>query len=271
MSEPILVATDFGARNDRAVDRALQLGHQLGRPVVLGHVIAGQAKEVEGQALHAMVRGCLPDPDAAVDFAFCHGSKVGVALAALAQDRRAAMIVMGVARFHSIGDYVLGTAVDHVLRNGDAPVLVVKQRPHSPYRKIGVASDFSDISRDALLRAAALFPEAELHLIHAYRVPFAGWQKAEQVKDQVYEAEAKVLDAFLANLPMPVTARLTTHMAYGALPKAIGQVIAEKGIDLLVLGSHGESGFRHATLGSQAIELLRTSAIDTMVIRPAQK
>ncbi|MFC3099672.1 universal stress protein [Altererythrobacter lauratis] len=270
MNEPILVATDFGARNDRAVDRALHLGRQLGRPVVLGHVIAGAAKEVEGHALHAMMRGCLPDPDAPVDFACSYG-KVGEALARLAQERRAAVIVMGVARFHSIGDYVLGTAVDHVLRHGDAPVLVVKQRPHSPYRKIGVASDFSDISHDALLRAAALFPDAELHLIHAYRVPFAGWQKAEQVKDQVYEAEVKVLDAFLEKVPASVAARLTTHMAYGALPKAIGQVIAEKGIDLLVLGSHGESGFRHATLGSQAIELLRTSAIDTMVIKPAQK
>lgn len=267
MNEPILVATDFGARNDRAVDRALQLGKQLGRPVVLGHVIAGANKDVEQDVLDTMMRTCLPDPAAQADFAYCTG-KIGDALSGLADEKHAAMIVLGVARFNSIGDHVLGTAVDLVLRHCSQPVLVVKRRPHAPYRKIGVATDFSDISLDALVRAAALFPEGELHLIHAYRVPFAGWQKAEHVKDQVYEAEAKVMAEFMEKVPADVAARVSTHMSYGGLHKAITQVITDQGIDLLVLGSHGESGFRHVTLGSQATELLRTSTIDTMVISP---
>lgn len=267
MNEPILVATDFGARNDRAVDRALQLGKQLGRPVVVAHVLAGATRELDHSHLDSLMRGVLPDPDATVEFAYRTG-KIGDALAGLAMEKQAAMIVLGVARFNSLGDYVLGTAVDHVLRHCAQPVLVVKQRPHRPYRLIGVATDFSGISLDALVRAAALFPDSELHLIHAYRVPFEGWQKAEHVKDQVYEAEAKVMDEFVQNIPAEVAARVTSHMSYGGLHKAITKVISEKGLDLLVLGSHGESGFRHATLGSQASELLRTSIIDTMVISP---
>ncbi len=269
MNEPVLVATDFSARNDRAVDRALMLGKQLGREVVLAHILDGKANDpVDTDRLDSQMRACLPPGDSTVTFAYGRG-QIGEALAATADEVGAAMLVVGVARYNAIGDYILGTAVDHVLRRCSQPVLVVKRRPNAPYCAIGVATDFSGVSRTALIAAANLFPDLPIHLINAYRVPFEGWQKAEHVKDQVHAAEARVFDEFMESVPAAIAARVARHMSYGGLHKAIAKVVEEQGVDLLVLGSHGESGFRHATLGSQASELLRTSSVDTMVVSPA--
>src|SRR3546814_4410211 len=78
------------------------------------------------------------------------------------------LIVTGVARYNSIGDYLLGTVVDHIVRRAQAPVLVGRRRPAHPYRRIVVATDLSDCSRAALLSAARLFPGADFTLVHAF-------------------------------------------------------------------------------------------------------
>src|SRR3546814_13711138 len=48
-------------------------------------------------------------------------------LATIAAERASALIVPGVARYNSIGDYFLGTAVDHIIRTAAQPVLVVRR------------------------------------------------------------------------------------------------------------------------------------------------
>ncbi len=270
MKQPILVATDFSARTDRAIDRAFLLADQLDGEVVLAHVLEHKpGKPVDTAQLDRAVKDVLPGDGADTRIIYPEG-RIGEAIHDAAEQLGAAIIVMGVARYNSIGDYFLGTAVDHVLRHCAQPVLVVKKRPRGPYRRIGVATDFSQTSLEALKQAARLFPETPLHLIHAYRVPFEGLQKAEYVKDQVRDAEAKVFAEFMASVPEDIAARVTTHLVYGDPHRGIASTVVEEDLDLLVLGSHGESGFRHATLGSQANALLGYSAIDTIVISPVR-
>jgi nucleotide-binding universal stress UspA family protein len=47
----------------------------------------------------------------------------------------------------------------------------------------------------------------------------------------------------------------------------VDDVMAETGADLLVVGSHGESGFRHATIGSVANMMLEMSELDTLMVK----
>lgn len=268
MPYPILAATDFSARADRAIDRALLLGEQLGREVILAHVVdAGPDAVINQAALDRQMADCLQSKAAIARFIYPRG-KIGAALASAAEAEQADLIVIAVARHNAIGDYILGTAVDHVLRHCRQPVLVVKRRAHAPYRSIGIATDFSEPSLSALVQAAELFPDLPLHLIHAYRVPFEGWQKAEPVRDQIRDASAAVFTEFMARVPADIAARVIKHLAYGDPHTAINTVVEAEQLDLLVLGSHGESGFRHAMLGSQANALLATSTLDTMVISP---
>src|SRR3546814_4312648 len=77
-------------------------------------------------------------------------------LATIAAERTSDLIVTGVARYNSIGDYFLGPAVDHIIRNAAQPVLVVRRRVTGAYDRLLVATDLSDCSREAFLAAAAL-------------------------------------------------------------------------------------------------------------------
>ncbi len=268
MSGSIVVATDFSARADRAVDRALMLGKELGRDVELVHAIEyAPGNKLDTAALDERMRAVLPETDVPVTFSYPEGS-VPAAIAGHAQDVDAAMIVLGVARFNSVGDYFLGTAVDRVIRGTGKPVVVVKKRPHRGYGKILVATDFSDPSREAIDLVASVFRDAELHLLHAFYVPFEAWNKAKYVADEIEGEAREKLAAMCDDLPQHVQSRIKTHLVRGNLCAAVNKVTSEEGIDLVAVGSQGESGFRHATIGSQASAVLENADADTLVIGP---
>ena len=179
------------------------------------------------------------------------------------------LIVTGVARFNHVGDFLIGTAVDRVIRHATAPVLVVKQRPHGPYPSILVATDYSSCSRQALLTAAALFPDAALHLVHAYHVPYEGWLRSDEVKQEVTREAQEELDAFVQDpaIPETVRARISARLGYGEPHTVVWDAADDVGAILVVFGTHGRSGFIPAVIGSMAETLLRYVPCDTLVVR----
>ena len=135
--------------------------------------------------------------------------------------------------------------------------------------------DFSDTSRHALRHAAAL----------------AAWYDARLTVLHVMPAEGEVpigggLGEGAVTLPLPtpeqVLARLSEEVtASGAAPRAptllvasgrahaevLGQ-IDQLGADLLVLGTHGRSGFQRLFLGSVTEKLLRTAPCPVLTVPP---
>lgn len=267
--KPVLVATDLSARSDRAIDRATMIAQQRGvRLLVLHALVPGSRLESRLVEAEAAIRATLPDPRADVDVIPAMGSAPDMIVKASAS-ADCELIVTGVARFNHVGDYFVGTAVDHVVRNAIAPVLVVKQRPHEPYGSILIATDYSSCSRAALLTAAALFPEAAIHLVHAYRVPYESWLPSDGVKEEMAAEAQKQLDAFVqaSDIPDVVRARINCHLGYGELPSVIADTANQINADLVVVGTHGRSGFLKAMIGSMAENLLRSVSADTLMVR----
>ena len=131
--KPILVATDLSARSDRAIDRATFLAQQWGvRLFVLHALEPGSRLEAKPELAEQAIRAALPDPEADVGIVPAIGPAPTVIVEAAAS-AGCGLIVTGVARFNHVSDFLIGTAVDHVIRHATAPVLVVKQRPHGPY------------------------------------------------------------------------------------------------------------------------------------------
>lgn len=61
MTRPIVVATDFSARADRAIDHALMLGAQWRAPVALVHAVTRKAAEqMDSSVLEAKMRSVRP-------------------------------------------------------------------------------------------------------------------------------------------------------------------------------------------------------------------
>src|SRR5690606_38837941 len=221
----VLLASDFTARSDRPFDRARQIAEQRGGSLVIVHVVEKSTTLPEDQTVERL-RADLPEGAADVELVLRYGS-APKELAALAGERDSDLIVTGVARYNSVGDYFLGTAVDHILRNARQPVLVVRRRATAPYRRLLVATDLSDCSREALLAAASLFPEAAITMVHAFSVPYERWLKSEQVSADV-EAEVRgELDAFLADLDPKVRDRLDARLTEGETSSVVVEALAQ--------------------------------------------
>lgn len=267
--KPILVATDLSARSDRAIDRATLLAKQWGVRLIVLHALEPESRlEAKPELVEQAIRAALPDPQADVDIVPAIGPAPTMIALAAAQTG-CSLIVTGVARFNHVGDYFIGTAVDHVVRHATAPVLVVKQRPHAPYTSILVATDYSSCSLEALLTAARLFPDAALHLVHAYHVPYEAWLRSEEVKQEVTREAQAELEAFVADpaIPDTVRARISARLGYGESHTVVWNAADEVGANLVVFGTHGRSGFIPAVIGSMAESLLRCVPHDTLMVR----
>lgn len=268
-NKSILVATDLSARSDRAVDRAVFLAYQwTARLIVLHAVERGSRLETKPDKVERAIRAVLPNPDADVDIVPVLGPAPAM-ITQTAEKSGCALIVTGVARYNQIGDFFVGTAVEHIVRHASAPVLVVKQRSRGRYRKILVTTDYSSCSRAALIKAADMFPDAELHLLHVYHVPYETWLNSDEVKREVKEEEEANLDAFLNDpaIPAGVRQRTTASLGYGETTSVVSQVAEEIGADMVAIGTHGRSGFVHAVIGSMAESLLCYVPLDTLMVR----
>lgn len=261
----VLLASDFTARSDRPLDRAIRLAEERQASLAIVHVLEKSAQNDEAEIIPRL-RAELPDAAQHADLIVREGSAPKV-LAAVAAERASDLIVTGVARYNSIGDYFLGTAVDHIIRNAEQPVLIVRCRAAEPYRRLLVATDLSDCSRAALMAAAALFPDAAITMVHAFHVPYEGWLKSDDVKTNVREEVQQELDAFLAGIDRSVQTRLDTHLVEGETGSVVLQELSRTNADLLVLGTHGRSGFAHATIGSHAEALLALVNVDVLMVR----
>ena len=265
---PILVASDLSSRADRPVDRAIRLGQQLGRPVCLVHVRDDEGEGGESEELERFVRRNLPDGSDDIEIYLPSGS-VAEEIAHTADEVDAAAIVCGVARFNNFYDYIIGTAVDAIISRASHSVVVVKQRPQGEYRKLMVAIDFSDDSAHAAAAAVRLFPEAEITLVHAYKVAYEGLQQASHLRDETREEHEASLAEFLARPELAgLKGKAESKLVYGDVGGALLDASKELDPDLVVAGTHGAGAVRRATLGSTASQMLQWLPYDMMVVPP---
>jgi len=266
----IAVATDFSARADRAIDRALQISRSQSRKLCVLHALdVVEAENADWSALHRKMRSSVgtDEEKGAVEFVFPEGSPPK-AIASACNERDAELLVIGPARYNSLGDYFLGTSVDYVLRHTQLPLLVVKNRVRSPYDRIVAGTDFSPESAHAIIAAARLFPNAAVHVVHAWHVPFEGWNRDAYVADEMVEGEGGKMEKFLRRLAErePRLSDATSELVRGGPIKAINAGLEKAPGALVVLGSHGNSGWRQAAIGSVTSDLLRFVESDMLVV-----
>lgn len=275
MTNPnILVATDFSSRADRAIDRALQLGRDTKSPVrFLFALEPGKKDQPSLEDLDRRMEQCVGYPKGtdqgggAIEYLYPEGSPP-VAIALACEESDAGMLLIGPERYNSFGDFFLGTAVDYVLRHTVKPVLIVKKRCRDAYTHIVAGTDFSPGSAHAIIEAARMFPDAAIHISHAWHVPFEGFQRDGYVAGEVEGQEAERLGAFVKALATrePRLAEATTGLVRGGAFDAVKDGLKRYTNALVALGSHGATGFRQATLGSNTSDMLRFLDADILVV-----
>lgn len=175
----------------------------------------------------------------------------------------------GISRRDEIGDFLIGTTVERMIRQADAPVLVVKERGQQHYERRLVATDFSDCSGWALLTAIEMFPTAEISLVHAYHVELEKLRGREGPAAAKQAEIASRLDAFLekARLSAEAQARLDVNVDYAGVLAVAKDHVRVNNTDLAVIGTHGRSALATAIIGSTARALLGSLDCDVLLVR----
>lgn len=209
----------------------------------------------------------------------CHvvEGSAGRALVELAARVEAELVVVGATRRGRLWRNLLGTTAERVVRTAEVPVLVVHQPFAHPVRKLLLATDLSAASGALLDRgaeaAAALFGPA-LERRGVLVVAFDTMVPPPLSSDAVREMAAVALRRFLDARPWG--AQAGTAVRVGEPAREIVVEAQEWGADLIVLGTHGRSGFARFLLGSTAAATLRGAACNVLVVpgaparRPAE-
>jgi universal stress protein A len=144
-------------------------------------------------------------------------------------------------------------------------------------KRILVPVDFSDASRQALVYAgelAACFG-AELELLHVWDVPpyippeamvgvpgtdarSLGQLAREHARDEM----ARLLADYQGKLPIA-----ETLLESGDPARVIVEVAERRESDLIVIGTHGRTGFSHLLLGSVAEKVVRRATRPVLTVR----
>lgn len=266
----LLLAADLSARGDRPLERALQLARQWDARLVALHVVERMPPGEDRAALGERARAVLLEEVSGHDQAFeieVRFGTVGDQVLAMAAEVAADLIVTGVARHNDLGDYVLGTTVDRLVRESAIPILVVKRRVRRDYRKLLAASDYSACSALSL-EVLPAFPEAAAALVHAYHVPFEGFIDREANMPDIRDYDRAERDRFVAALSPGIRERLQMVDEYGPVEQVIVRTVREQGFDLAIVGTHGGGGWSRVLIGSTAESLLGVLPCDVLMVPP---
>jgi len=289
---PILAATDFSAHAGAALERAAHIARRLGAPLVLLHV-------VERYHLDAL-RRLAPDAGGLGEVRWPEQAKAdldrrareleqshGVAVAAevrigrvfeeiaeCAAARNAVLTVIGAHGEHFLRDLFLGATAQKTVRRNAGATLVVKRPATAPYRHALVPVDFSRGSRLALAAAGQVAPEARLHLLHAYEVPFEGKLYyagiAQAVVDEYRESAQldadRELRAFVAEVEGAERAS-SARVVHGYAPEIIVKVARQLDADLIAIGAQGRSEVSYLMLGSVSLHVVLEAPCDVLVAK----
>lgn len=138
------------------------------------------------------------------------------------------------------------------------------------FNKILVPLDRSALAEQAVGQAAAIaraeHSTIDLVLVHE-PFPFAGYIDYPWAAEES-SYELKYLEAIAAEIKSGAGVSATCAVLRGAPAEMICRRAADGGADLIVMTSHGRTGFSRSWLGSVADAVMRHVSIPVLVLRP---
>jgi nucleotide-binding universal stress UspA family protein len=294
--ERILVPLDFSPASMEALDYAVSLAKQFRAATHLVHVyLPDEASSVPG-AGHLLLQSAEAIERLNEELTGIHRKHVPTfrpenchvrtgqpyqEIVRLACAIDADLIALATRGYSGLKHLLLGSTAERVVRSAPCPVLVVRKRKQKSkpasklfaIRTILVPVDFSTCSLAGMEYAAFLAKSlhATLRLFYV-TYPYADYVFVDRagarlsgLAEAVEEAARQEMDAlqqmdFLRGVPVQ------TEMRAG---RAIDEICGAGGqpeIDLIVISTHGRTGFKHALIGSVAEHVVRYAECPVMVV-----
>ncbi len=143
------------------------------------------------------------------------------------------------------------------------------------FTRILVPTDFSGQSDAALDYARAIAGKfgSTLYLLHVIEAPFvSGALGSEAFIGDTPAAQMELIQESQTRLSHRITPadrtrfNATGEIVSGTTAHSIVEYAAERGIDLIVMGTHGRSGVAHLLMGSVAERVVRTAPCPVLTV-----
>jgi nucleotide-binding universal stress UspA family protein len=292
----IVAATDLATPSRHAADRAARMAKTHGATLTLVHTLGATAlddlrrwlnqSDVAQAAVEADARDRLHA--LALDLGERHGLKVQERLVTghpvdsvthHAGETDADLVVTGTRGAGFFRGVIVGSTAERIAKRSGRPVLMVRQTPHEPYRRVLVPVDFSPWSAMAITLALQAAPRATLILMHAVEVPFEGKLRLAGVDEKLVgryrdaaRSEARQKLQALAEHAGLAADRYRLVAPDGASPwMQIVQQEQEHDCELIVIGRQGRHAVDELLLGSTTRMVMSECSADVMVSTHTRK
>lgn len=186
------------------------------------------------------------------------------------------VIVMPTRGREGLGQHVLGSVTERVLRRADVPVLTISPAASPnvqyPHDTVLVPVDDSDPANRAIDRGVNLasYYGGSLHLVHVVESGQDDDGLLEVGDDIEIDREdltAEILRDASERVPASFSGPITSERTRGeTVPAGIREYVADHEIDIVVMGTHGRTGLDQYVVGSTTEGLVRTSSVPVMVV-----
>lgn len=284
----LLAAVDLGPMTEGVLARAADLGRRCGAPVDVANVLedlpvflyqSAPAEELQT----VLERNTSWSRDQLATLADRHSDIRGIhtVTGILAQEARdladriaADLLVIGAHERHGIA-VLFRDRSDEILHRAGRDTLVVKRSAPdtAPYRQVLAAVDLAEeaerivtrAARIASLHGAAL---TLLHVIDSFPVDRSNTMIVPEDQDPLEYQRAAALRHLesLADQAGVLQADRKVAVSARKASREIPAIAAERGVDLIVTGSHGPQGLGRL-LGSTADGIVHRAPCDVLVVR----
>jgi nucleotide-binding universal stress UspA family protein len=143
-----------------------------------------------------------------------------------------------------------------------------------PIKKVLAPTDFSDISVETIACASELTAHFGAEMIVAHVIPpiptlpsdphynFEVPAYQDALRENAYR---QLTDAI--NKQVGDQVKATPYVSYGDPAKEIVRISGDENVDLVVIATHGLTGWQHIVFGSVAERIVRTSKCPVITIR----
>ncbi|AXG10821.1 universal stress protein [Haloplanus rubicundus] len=261
MYDTILVPTDGSDVAVVAADAAVTLAQRFGADVRGLYVRDGDGADDGDRATAAVAeRAAAADVEATTAVVDAEGP-VHRRILADADEHGADCIVMGTHGRTGLDRFVLGSVAERTLRESSVPVLTVHEDTvvDRNLDAILVPTDGSDCSEAAAAHAVdlALATDAALHVVHVVDAGVLPMDGSGAVFDELQRAGQRALDSVVERAERAGVSTIRASVLSGTPYRAITDYADAEDVALVVMGTHGRTGFDRYLLGSVTERVVR--------------
>jgi nucleotide-binding universal stress UspA family protein len=283
----IMCPVDFSPGSQQAMRTAVRIANERDAELVLVHSWYVPATAFAGEFAYAadIVQGLSDDAQHALETAAGEARKLGARrvtsrmlhglpwqqiVDAARAEPGLGLLVIGTHGRTGLSRVLMGSVAELVVRHAPCPVLTVRpDNEPAPYRHVLCPVDLSKPARDALPLAAELARPggAGITLLHVIELPIS--YSGDLVPDFHRDIDARaaaLLDRWTADLKAKVSVPVAQRTRVGRAGAQILRLLDDdRSFDLVVMGSHGNTGIARMLLGSVAEKVVRHARCPVLV------